>query len=201
MEDDLVGHLMARACAGDDAAQGVLLERYRNYLLLIARSLLGRSLRSQVDASDLVQETLFRAHRHFHQFRGTDEPELIGWLRQILVHHLSNQVKFHHRRVRDLGRQVSLGSLLDLSGQSVARARVLATSSPSSHASHRERAVLLADALAQLEPDEREVVLLRAFEQHSFRDIAEAMGSSADAARRLWARALAALHRILETEP
>ena len=50
----------------------------------------------QLDASDLVQETFLKAHREFAQFVGSSEPELVAWLRQILVRTLANQAK-HHR--------------------------------------------------------------------------------------------------------
>jgi RNA polymerase sigma-70 factor (ECF subfamily) len=62
---------------------------YENYLLLLARLQIGRRLQSKVDAADLVQETFLEAHRHFTQFRGRTEEELVGWLRQILAANLA----------------------------------------------------------------------------------------------------------------
>src|SRR5215468_8039016 len=77
--------LLAQARGGDDAARGQLLELYRNYLRLMARSLISQPLRVRLDASDLVQETFLKAHREFPTFLGSTEPELVAWLRQILV--------------------------------------------------------------------------------------------------------------------
>ncbi len=77
--------LLARARTGDEAALGRLLERYRNYLRLVARALIGQALRVRLDASDLVQETFLKAAREFSHFLGSTEPELTAWLRQILV--------------------------------------------------------------------------------------------------------------------
>ena len=74
-----------------------LLELYRNYLRLVARSLISSALRVKLEPSDLVQETFLKAHREFTQFAGQSEPELVAWLRRILVRSLANQVK-HHRR-------------------------------------------------------------------------------------------------------
>jgi RNA polymerase sigma-70 factor (ECF subfamily) len=60
--DAIPERLLAQARAGDAAALGQLFELYRNYLRLIARSLLDSALRLKLDASDLVQETFLKAH-------------------------------------------------------------------------------------------------------------------------------------------
>ena len=95
--------------------EGQLLELYRNYLRLVARSLIGGALRVKLDPSDLVQETFLKAHRDFGQFAGGTEPELVAWLRQILVRSLANQVKHHRRQAHDHQRQESLERLLEQS--------------------------------------------------------------------------------------
>src|SRR5690242_20337141 len=58
------------------ATGGLALERFRHYLLLLARLHLGDRARSKLDASDVVQETLLEAHRKRSQFRGRSEAEL-----------------------------------------------------------------------------------------------------------------------------
>ena len=80
-----VSRFLAEARAGHDSAVGRLLEAARLYLLLVANRELPPDLRPKVGPSDLVQETLLRAHRHFGQFRGATEDELLAWLRQILA--------------------------------------------------------------------------------------------------------------------
>src|SRR5438445_13375943 len=67
--------LLRAARAGDADARGRLLDGYRNYLTLLARLQLGRTLRGKADPADLVQETFLRAHRDFAQFRGATEAE------------------------------------------------------------------------------------------------------------------------------
>ena len=72
---------------------GSLLELYRNYLRLLARIEIGRKLQGKLDASDLVQETFLEAHRNFRLFRGTEEPQFVSWLRQILAAKVANLVR------------------------------------------------------------------------------------------------------------
>ena len=110
--DAIPEHLLELARAGDDDALGRLLELYRNYLRLVARILIGQTLRVRLDASDLVQETFLKAAREFGQFLGSTEPELTAWLRQILVRTLANQAKHHRRQGRDYQRQESLEAML-----------------------------------------------------------------------------------------
>jgi RNA polymerase sigma-70 factor (ECF subfamily) len=184
--------------AGDQAALGRLLELYRNYLRLLARSLIRPPLSVQVDASDLVQETFLKAHRDFAQFAGVGERELVGWLRQILVRTLANQAKRHHTRGRDQRRQESLDRLLDRSSVAIQQQLADSVSSPSVHAIHREQAVLLADALAGLPADYREVFILRNLEQVPVDEIALRMGRSPNAVRKLWGRAMFALKQAME---
>jgi RNA polymerase sigma-70 factor (ECF subfamily) len=190
--------LIAAARRGDDAAQGRLLELYRNYLRLVARSLIGGALRVKLDASDLVQETFLKARRDFGGFAGGTERELVAWLWQILVRSLANQVKHHRRRARDQNRQESLDHLLELSDRPLRFALAARLPSPSEAASRREQAVLLADAVDRLPADYREAFVLRTLEHVPFEEIALRMGRSTGAVRMLWARAVKKLNEMLE---
>jgi RNA polymerase sigma-70 factor (ECF subfamily) len=192
--------LIEQARGGDAAALGRLLELYRNYLKLVARSLIGAALRLKVEPSDPVQETFLKAHRDFAGFAGRGEPELIAWLRRILARTVADQVKHHRRKGRDHMRQESLDLLLDRSDAAIHQALASHAGSPSERASRREQSVRLADAVAQLPPDYREVFILRTLEHVPFEEIAERMGRSKGAVRMLWARALERLNRELEAE-
>ncbi len=193
--------LLEQARAGDLAARGRLLELYRNYLRLLARTQMGPALRGRLEASDLVQEALLEAHRDFRQFAGGSERELLVWLRRVLVRNLMDQVKHHQAQARDMQRQQSLEAMLELSSNALGRALAGGGSTPSMQASRREQAVLLADALERLPPDYREVIVLRNLQHHKFEEVAERMGRSAGAVRMLWARALEQLHREMGAPP
>lgn len=190
--------LLGQARAGDAAALGKLLELYRNYLRLLARALIGATLRVRLDPSDLVQETFMEAHRDFAQFAGAGERELAAWLRRILVHNLADQARRQQSRGRDHRREESLEALLERSSLDLQQALAEGLSTPSARAARREQAVLLADALAALPPDYREVIVLRHLERLKFDEVAARMQRSAGAVRMLWTRALEKLHHLLE---
>ncbi|MBI4600888.1 MAG: sigma-70 family RNA polymerase sigma factor [Planctomycetes bacterium] len=189
--------LLARARAGDPAALGRLLELYRNYLRVLASAQLGADLRLRLDPSDLVQETFLEAYRDFRRFQGTSERELVAWLRQILVRNLADQAKHHRAKGRDPRREESLEAMLERSSIQVHQALARGISSPSVQAARREKAVVLADALARLSDDYREVIVLRNLQHLKFDEIAVRMGRSSSAVRTLWARALVKLRHVL----
>jgi RNA polymerase sigma-70 factor (ECF subfamily) len=67
--------------------------------------------------------------------------------------------------------------------------------------SDREQGVLLADAIAQLPPDYREVVVLRHLEELPFAEVAARMERTVDSVQKLWVRALVNLRRIMKDSP
>jgi RNA polymerase sigma-70 factor (ECF subfamily) len=193
-----VSGLLRDARQSRDGALDRLLESYRNYLRLLARTGLDASLQGKADPSDLVQEALLKAHQNFGQFRGRTETELAGWLRQILANGIADLV----RRYRVAGaRKVSREQSLDgLGASSAALGRLLARSgpSPSESAERRELGVVLADALAELSADHREVLTLRTLQERDWDEVATRMGRSPGAVRMLWARALKQLRPLIE---
>jgi RNA polymerase sigma-70 factor (ECF subfamily) len=178
------------------------LERYRVYLLLLARVQIGRRLQGKADPADLVQETFLEAARHFTEFRGETEPELVTWLRRILATCLTQLLRrYLGTQARDVRLERALEDELGHSSRVFDRVLADEQSTASQRASRRERAVLLADALNRLPADYREVLILRHLEELSFPEVAARMGRSLDSVEKLWARALARVRRVFGGEP
>jgi RNA polymerase sigma-70 factor (ECF subfamily) len=191
--------LLEQARAGDAESRGLLLDRYRNYLSLLARGMIGGALRVNLDASDLVQQTCLEAHRDLPQFRGSGEPELAAWLRRILIHNLNQQAEYNGRQRRGRRHRVSLDDLLERSSQFVDRARAHLDTSPSEHAVRREQAVLLADALAQLPEDQRTALELHHLQGLSVPEVSREMGHSLLSVTGLIYRGMKALRELLNS--
>jgi RNA polymerase sigma-70 factor (ECF subfamily) len=195
--------LLTQARQGDRECLGRLLELYRNYLHLLARTQIDLHLQGRADASDLVQETFLDACRDFAQFRGT-QAELLAWLRQVLVYNLGRLVQRQLlAQKRDARREVSLDGFLaalDRSSAQFEAALAGSQSSPSAKAQRRERAAVLADHLSRLPADYREVIVFRNLEGLAFDEVARRMGRSPGAVRILWVRALDQLRQLLQRE-
>ena len=194
-----VSRLIERARSRHGEGPDRLLESFRNYLLLLARTSIDTSLQGKVDASDLVQETMLKAHQRFGQFRGRSERELATWLRQILAHNLVDVARrFRAAAARRVSRERSLEDINDRSSAALGDMLIAAGNSPSQSAERRELCVVLADALADLSADHRRVIELRNLQELDWGDVAQKMDRSEGAVRMLWARALKELRPRIE---
>jgi RNA polymerase sigma-70 factor (ECF subfamily) len=190
--------LLTLARGGEDHALGQLLEGYRPYLSLLARVQIGRRLQGKADCADVVQETFLEAARHFEQFRGTTESEVVAWLRQILAGCLSHLVRrYCGTQARDVRLERAIEYDLNQSSQAIDRGLVAVQSTPSQRASNREQAVLLAEALSGLPDDYHEVIVLRHLEGLTFPEVAERMGRTLDSVEKLWLRAVKRLRQTV----
>jgi RNA polymerase sigma-70 factor, ECF subfamily len=194
--------LLGQAQAGSTESLGHLLQLYTNYLKLLVLAQLEKNLRVRVSPSDVVQETFFEAHRDFPQFRGHSSGEFLAWLRKILVNNLSRVVEQHIlAEKRDVRREVSMERLASALEQSTARLEAVLPdpgSSPSAGAHRREVEIVLADQLADLPTDYRDVLVLRHIEAMPFEEIGRRMERSSGAVRMLWLRAVKLLRERLD---
>jgi RNA polymerase sigma-70 factor (ECF subfamily) len=186
---------LSAARAGSREALGEALQACRHYLLLVARKEFDQTLRTKGGASDLVQETFLKAHCHFGCFRGESERELLAWLRQLLLNNLASFRRLFLAGRRDVGREVTLGGRDSTSPGHQIRGH---GPSPSEQAIGRERDASLRRAMGRLPDDYRLVLDLRHSENRSFEEIGQSIGRSANAARKLWARAVEQLQLELE---
>jgi RNA polymerase sigma-70 factor (ECF subfamily) len=195
-----LSRLIERARRDEPGALDRLLDSYRNYLRLLARTAIDASLRGKADPSDLVQEALLKAVLRFGQFRGATDAELAGWLRQILARCLADFVRRYRGGGRAAGREESLDRLLERSSEAMERVLATEGSSPSSSAARRDLGVVLSDALARLGEEQREVIVLHHLEGLGWDEVARRMGRTAGAVRMLWTRALKQLRPLIDEQ-
>ena len=173
------------------------LENYRGYLKVLAQAQSREELRGKVDASDLVQQTLLKAHEARAQFRGATGPELAAWLRKILAHTLSNTARDLHRGKRRVSSERSLDDCIEQSSCRLEAWLGAPDPSPSLRAARNEQILSLSDALAGLPEPQREALLLKHCEGLTLNQIAQKMGRTSAAVASLLRRGLHALRTEL----
>jgi RNA polymerase sigma-70 factor (ECF subfamily) len=191
--------LLERARSGDQAAREELFNRCRNYVQLLARTQIETWMRTKVDASDLVQQTLLEAHRGFQEFRGVSEGEWLAWLRMILTHNTKDFVRrYRQTEKRAAHREISLDEPVAGLSASFRREPLDADAeTPSQLLSRQEQEIALANAISQLSPDHQEVIMLRNLQRLPFEEVAERMNRTRPAAQMLWMRAIKRLEELL----
>jgi RNA polymerase sigma-70 factor, ECF subfamily len=195
-----IPQLLAALRDGDPAARETILARYRSWLQVLARMQINGRFRGKFDASDIVQQTLLEACRDLPKFRGGTEAELLGWLRKVLAHVLGHEFRrYAGTQRRDISCEVSLEQSLAQSSQRLGEMLAISGTSPSQQAANREQEVMLAEVLARLPDDHREVLMLRNLEGLAHEEVAQRMGRSVGAVRMLWVRALARVRKELDS--
>jgi RNA polymerase sigma-70 factor (ECF subfamily) len=179
-------------------AQGLALERFRHYLLLLARLHLGGQLRAKLDPSDVVQQTLLEAHRKRAQFRGHSEAEMAAWLRQMLTYSIADALRAFGRAKRNVAQERSLEAAWEDSSARVEAWLSADGSSPSQRAQREEELLQLAEALAVLPEEQRTAVELKHLQSCSVAAIAQHLGRSETAVGGLLRRGMAKLRALLK---
>jgi RNA polymerase sigma-70 factor, ECF subfamily len=179
-------------------AAGRMLEPFRAYLRLLARLNLAPQLRSKLDPSDVVQQTMLQAYQALDQFRGRSEAECAAWLRRILARTLAQAIRDLRRGKRDLARERSLQVSLDASSARLESWLAADESSPSHRVERGEQAMRLATALEQLPGAQREALVLQHWQGLSLTEIGEHLGRSPEAVAGLIKRGLKQLRLLMK---
>jgi RNA polymerase sigma-70 factor (ECF subfamily) len=189
---DEAGQLFAGAAAGDRGSLDQLLERYLPQLHAYVHARMGNGLRPREASVDVVQSVCRQvlAARATFEFRG--EERFRAWLFTTALNKLREKHRLHLRQGRSLA-----GEEKALDHEPVTAAALLMT--PSQHAIGRETAEAIEQALAALSEEHREVVTLARIVRLPHRVIAEVMGRSEEATRKLLGRAIVALAEQLES--
>lgn len=184
--------LEAELRAGDDAVLGALFERYRERLQRMVHFRLDPRLVGRIDAEDVLQETFLEAGKRLQAFRDDDKPFLV-WIRLITQQTMIDLHRKHlGAKMRNAGREVKAPASGTLSGFFVAH-----VTSPSGAVMREELRQKIESALAAMDDIDREVLLLRHFEELSNRDAAAVLGIQENAASNRYVRALGRLKGYL----
>jgi RNA polymerase sigma-70 factor (ECF subfamily) len=202
---DELAEILRRAADGDLGPWGAVLQRLRDRLRRMVVLRLDARLQGRVDPSDVIQEAYLDATRRLGDYVGQAEPmPFYLWMRFLV----GQAVLEHHRRhlgaqARDAGREVSLyrGPMPEATSAAIV-AQLLGRQTSASHAAIRaERKVRLQSALNQMDPLDREILVLRHYEQLTNGEVATVLGLDKSAASKRYARALVRLKDVLSAMP
>jgi len=170
LEEDAVLKLVEQARAGDPAARQRL---YRQHVQRVFRTVRGM-LRSDAEAEDVTQDAMLTALTSLDRYSPRSGTRFAAWLTTIAVN--TTRRRFRRRRP-ELTATGELPDVADPAGDPAVDIDVA-----------RQRAALL-QALAELEPREREIVSLRYGSDLNATEIAAQMGMEAANVRKILERA------------
>jgi RNA polymerase sigma-70 factor, ECF subfamily len=153
--------IVERALTGDAEAFGEIVRRWERRIFALTYGMLGR----EEDARDATQETFLAAFRNLRGFRG--EAKVSSWLHRIAV----NQCISRQRRARVR----SESALDDEEERHASSFATPLTHSPARVAEHRQETAAVRRAINSLPVELRQVVVMKEFEELTFREIADAL--------------------------
>jgi RNA polymerase sigma-70 factor (ECF subfamily) len=190
------------------AAEEELWERHRPALRRMIGLRLDHGLGRRVDASDVVQEVLLRASRRLGEYLHNPVLPFHLWLRQMARDHVIDTHRKHRDaakrtldRERPLDRNPGSPAFQDQSSLDLAAQLQDQALTPAAEAIRGELQRRFQQALAQLDSDDREIILLRHFEQSSNSEAARILGLSEAATGMRHLRALRRLRAVLGESP
>jgi RNA polymerase sigma-70 factor, ECF subfamily len=153
--------IVERALTGDAEAFGEIVRRWERRIFALTYGMLGR----EEDARDATQETFLAAFRNLRGFRG--EAKVSSWLHRIAV----NQCISRQRRTK-----VRSESALDEEQEKQAsRFTTPLRFSPARVVEGRQQTMAVRRAVNSLPLELRQVVVMKEFEELTFREIADVL--------------------------
>jgi len=196
--------LLDAAGNGDEGALAVLVERHRDRLERMVRLRMDRRLQGRVDPADVVQEAYLAVRGKFPHYSAGPPLPFFLWLRLEVGQKLVDAHRFHlGTQMRDAGQEVSLhrGALPQVSSLSLAEHLLGKLTSASQAAMRVELKLHVEEALNSMGPHDREMLILRHFEELSNAEAAQVLGIKPSAAVNRYVRALKRLKDVFQGMP
>jgi RNA polymerase sigma-70 factor (ECF subfamily) len=202
---DEMAELIGRAVGGDEAAASELFSMYRDRLRKMVQLRLDRRLSGRVDASDVVQEATIEASRRLSEYaKSSTQMDFFVWLRQLTGQKLIDLHRHHLGTLkRGAAQEVSLyrKAMPEATSMALAAQLLGQMTTPTQAAVRAELQIKVQEALNGLDPIDREVLVLRHFEQLSNSETSEALGISKSAASKRFIVALKRLKELMHSIP
>ena len=190
-EEDIEALLVARLVARDESAFNELVTAYGRRIFALVYRMLGR----RDEAEDLAQEVFVHVFKYVDQFRG--ESKLSTWIYRIAINLCKNRIRYLSRR--NDRKQSDIDSLVERSSFASARGvSVGETSRPDEQVEAMQLEIAIRDAITMVDPDFRDVMVLRDVEDLSYEQIAAITGLAPGTVKSRIHRGRAQLRELVE---
>ena len=201
---DETDKLLDDARAGKAGAVDALLGRLREPLRRVIDLRMDPVLARRVDASDIVQDVLIEANQRLTEYLKNPAMPFHLWLRHLAQDRIIDAHRRHRtaqRRSLDREQAITAPAWAEDSSTSLVAQLMDQERTPASEAIQAELARRLANAVQELNDDDRDIILMRHQEQLANQDVAKILNLSEAAASMRYLRALRRLRLVLIPEP
>ncbi|MFN3192201.1 MAG: sigma-70 family RNA polymerase sigma factor [Aureliella sp.] len=193
--------LLSGARDGDSHAVDQLLDRHRDSLRRMIGMRLDQKIMRRVDVSDVVQDVLVEANRRLTDYLANPVMAFHLWIRQIAKDRIIDAHRRHRasaKRSIDREQPMAAAGPVDQSTIELAAQLCDPELTPAAAATQRELAIHVQGAIELLDDRDREIILMRHYEQLSNQDIAQTLELTEPAASMRYLRALKKLRKKLD---
>jgi len=203
-DGEVTAELLNNVRGGQAVAVEELMDRHRNSLRRMISLRLDQRLMQRMDVSDVIQDVLIEANRRLTDYLGNPVIPFHLWIRQIAKDRIIDAHRRHRvsakrsidREQPQPGKGPFDQSTIELANQFRDQALT-----PAAAATQRELAQQIESAVQLLRDNDREIILMRHYEQLNNQEIAQSLGLTEPAASMRYLRALKRLREIIEGMP
>ena len=203
-DGEVTAELLINVKDGKALAVDHLMDRHRNSLRRMIQLRLDQRIMQRMDVSDVIQDVLMEANRRLTDYLANPVIPFHLWIRQIAKDRIIDAHRRHRvsakrsidREQPGQGQGPPDQSTMDLANQF--RDQGL---TPAAAATQRELAVQIESAVQLLRENDREIILMRHYEQLNNQEIAQSLGLTEPAASMRYLRALKRLREVIEGQP
>ncbi len=188
---------------GDSQAVERLLARHRDSLHRMIQLRLDGRIKRRVDVSDVVQDVLIEANRRLQDYLQNPAMAFHLWIRQIAKDRLIDAHRRHRvsaKRSIDREQPMQVAGNVDQSSLDIVGQLCDPGMTPAAAATQRELALHVESAISRLGNTDRDIILMRHYEQLSNSEIAASLGLTEPAASMRYLRAIRRLRELLEQD-